>query len=128
MTKQEYADYQEAVATFMLREGLQNLTADTRGDDGEPCESYFSWRRCDCCKRPEGGNREECYGYNAKTSEAQGPYAVCEDCVYYAEYGRLDDTTMASVRKDDIMRQIAAAQADLDCRALCSDEQPDEDD
>ena len=27
-------------------------------------------------------------------------YDICEDCVYFAEYGRLDDTTMMEVEKD----------------------------
>ncbi len=88
MNKTEYAAYEKSVAAFMKREGIENLSAISQD------EPYFSWRNCDCCKRLEEGMREDCSGYNLTADKVQGPYTICEDCVYYAEYGRLDDTTM----------------------------------
>ena len=102
MTKDEYAAYEAVVADFFKREGLNRLTADTDayrhdqglGPDDDPViEPHFSWRWCDCC---EGlaGDRIDCHGYNPTTREVQDGYSVCEDCIYYAEYGKLDDMTM----------------------------------
>jgi hypothetical protein len=117
MTKAEYAAYQEAVAEFMKREGLANLTSGhyqcpdckVEFEDNGKCpkcgadrecldEPYFSWHRCDCCGSSLGGNREFATGYNPTTKEVQ-EYSICEDCVYYAEYGRLDDMTMLSIEE-----------------------------
>ena len=61
-------------------------------------EPHFSWRRCDCCNRPLGGDREFATGYNPTTGQIQ-EYSICTDCVYYAEYHRLDDLTMMEVEK-----------------------------
>lgn len=99
MTKAEYADYQARVAAFFEREGLDCLTT-VPVPDGEACEPYFSWRRCDCCDRPEGGDRYDCNGYNPTTKEVQDGYSVCSDCMYYAEYGCLDDSTMWDIEHD----------------------------
>lgn len=115
MTKQEYADYEAAVAEFFAREGIANLSTGhyqcpdckVDFDDGGNCpqcgadqecvnEPYFSWRCCDCCGSSLGGNREFATGFNPTTREVQ-EYSICEDCAYYAEYGRLDDTTMLEV-------------------------------
>ena len=93
MFKTEYVEYEATVDAFFKREGLSNLS--TAGD----VEPFFSWRACDCCNRPEGGDRYECNGYNPTTKKVQDGYTVCPDCVYYAEYGRLDDTTMMEVEK-----------------------------
>ena len=92
MNKQQYADYQAAVAEFMESEGLQNLSI-VEGFE----EPYFSWSPCDCCGSPLGGDRYDCNGYNSDTKEVQEGYSVCVDCVYYAEYGQLDDMTMLEI-------------------------------
>lgn len=88
MTKQEYADYEAAVKVFFEKEGINCLSSDADSD-----EAYFSWRHCDCCCRPLGGMRHDAKGYNPTTKEIY-EYSVCTDCVYYAEYGQLDDMTM----------------------------------
>jgi hypothetical protein len=117
MNKTEYADYQDAVADFWEREGLANLTSGhincpnckVEFDDQDYClkcnadrecldEPYFSWHSCDCCGSRLGGNREHATGYNPTTKEI-GEYSICSDCVYYAEYGRLDDMTMMEVEQ-----------------------------
>ncbi len=92
MTKSEYVDYEQAVDDFFEREGIANLSS-TSG------ESFFSWQPCQCCGRPEGGDREEASGYNPTTKEVQTYDCVCIDCIYYAEYGQLDDETMLEIEK-----------------------------
>lgn len=89
MTKQEYDAYESAVKSFFEKEGINCLSG-----DGEP---YFSWRYCDCCSRPLGGMREDSKGYNPTTNEIY-EYSVCEDCLYYVEYGQLDDMTMMDMK------------------------------
>lgn len=92
MTAKEYAAYKAAVEAFDARHpGLMNLSA-----TGDP---YFSWRRCDVCQRPEGGDRYDCTGWNEKTEEIE-EYMACGDCVYFFEYGELDDATMLEIEKD----------------------------
>lgn len=116
MTRSEYRDYEDAVRDFFEREGIENLTGGhlrcpecDEDWDEEECpnghsrevwdEPYFSWRPCDCCDTHLGGNREHATGYNREADEAR-EYQVCQDCIYYAKYGRLDDTTMASIESD----------------------------
>ena len=119
MTKKEYAEYQAAVAAFFEKEGIENLSSghircpdcqEDFSDDG-PCpdcgksvedfpdEPFFSWRPCECCGRPLDGDRYHATGYN-RTEDAIQEYDVCTDCIYYAEYGQLDDTTMEEIKKD----------------------------
>lgn len=94
MTKKEYQQYRTRVAEFFSH-GLNNLSA--KSDEGT-IEPYFSWRPCQCCGTSEGGNRYECDGYNGTTGEVEEYDCVCGDCVYFAEYGRLDDTTMIEIK------------------------------
>lgn len=94
MTKKEYLDYQERVADFFERQRVENLSADS---DSEP---YFSWRPCDCCNRPLGGDRYPATGYNREAGEVY-EFEVCPDCVYYAEYGQLDDQTMLDIERSE---------------------------
>lgn len=115
MTKQEYKEYEASVAEFFESEGIENLTGghircpncDVEWGDDDRCpkcgedkecvdEPFFSWRPCDCCGSSLGGNREHATGYNREKDEIR-EYTVCEDCIYYAEYGRLDDTTMDEI-------------------------------
>lgn len=114
MTRKEYNAYCERVAEFMAREGLESLTPkccdcpECGGEGGRNAEHttnepYFSWRACECCGSHLGGNREECVGYNRAIDDVL-EFEVCSDCVHYAEYGQLDDTTMAEVEADDCKR------------------------
>jgi len=103
MNKDEYRDYQRAVTRFFEQEGVNNLSA-IADDDGtiEPSFSYFS-SGCDCCGRTLGGNAYQANGFNPTTGEIQEYDEVCEDCIYYAEYGQLDDQTMLDItlQEDD---------------------------
>ena len=96
MNKKEYNNYITRVELFFNNEGINNLSQIT-DDDGD-CEPYFSSTNCDCCNRSLGGDRYDCNGYNPETKEVQ-KYSVCTDCVYYAEYGQLDDMTMMDIIK-----------------------------
>ena len=96
MTKQEYSDYQEYVASFFRDEHITNLSTinDIEGDTLDPS---FSWQPCDCCGSSLGGDRYKCNGWNDQLRAIQDYDHVCPDCVYYAEYGRLDDMTMMDI-------------------------------
>ncbi len=94
MTSNEYKAYQAAVAAFMEREKLENLTSTAIG------EPFCSSRACDCCGDHFQGNRENANGYSRIDDEVK-EYEICENCVYYAEYGRLDDMTMMEVEGDN---------------------------
>ncbi len=115
MTKQEYAEYEETVNNFFEQNGINSLSTGLTHcpncevqfemqecpqcgkDAGEfPNEPYFSWSPCDCCNTHEGGNREDATAYNPITKEIF-QFTICEDCAYYAEYGRLDDMTMDDI-------------------------------
>lgn len=81
MTQGEYDGYRQRFEAGMAKYGLTHLC-----DDGE--ESHFSWSPCDVCGDTSGGQRHTCLG------TLFGAVSACDGCIYYAEYGRLDDTTM----------------------------------
>ena len=88
MNKNEYENYKIRVELFFTSEGINNLTQIT--DDDGYCEPYFSSINCDCCNRSLGGDRYDCNGYNSKHNKIY-EYSACTDCVYYAEYGYLEE-------------------------------------
>lgn len=119
MTKREYAEYQESVRSFMESEGIENLSSGhircpecdgewTDGPDSyDECpnghgsreewgEPYCSSHGCDCCGNTLQQMLEHATGYNREHDEVL-EYQVCSDCVYYAEYGCLDDATMEAI-------------------------------
>ena len=88
MNREEYKDFEDRVERFFKAEGINNLSS----IDSEQ-EAYFSTLSCECCQRCRHGDRENANGYNPTTKQVQ-EYSVCIDCLYYAEYGQLDDMTM----------------------------------
>ena len=106
--RHDYARYEQRVSDFFSREGLANLSTLPHEDDygnpipGRSPDPYFSWQPCACCGGTLGGERYDCNGYNPYTGEIQEYDGVCMDCYYYAEYGRLDDTTMYRVENTPI--------------------------
>lgn len=86
LTLADYREFQFAFARFFVSNGIELFTTK---DNSEP---FFSWSRCDCCDGSLGGNREEIVAVTLAGN--LGEFTVCEDCVYYNEYGRLDDSTM----------------------------------
>lgn len=57
-------------------------------------EGYFAWSQCDFCGSNLGGDREPAHAW---IDSVIHHFDICVDCVYYLEYGRLDDTTMAEI-------------------------------
>lgn len=120
MNKKEYQEYKEAVAHTFKEDGITNLThgyltcpncnfdffqdavdietvkcgcGSTKAELDEPS---FSWRSCECCGSIFSGDRYHATGYSPK-ADGIIEYEICEDCLYYAEYGRLDDMTMLEI-------------------------------
>lgn len=103
-TKAEYAEYESSIAQFIESEGIEHLstgTVDQLSPDYDPLaewpegESWFSRSPCECCKSHLGGDREYLYAINKADNLVQ--FTICEDCVYYVNYGRLPDTTMERI-------------------------------
>ncbi len=66
-------------------------------------EAYFSKSQCEICGECIAGDREDMIGH-VKSKEEGGEdlyfdFAVCQDCVYFNEYRRLDDQTMERVKQ-----------------------------
>jgi hypothetical protein len=89
-TKADYEQYKADVAAFPKREEIDDFSCD------QDCEPHFSWRPCDCCGRHLGGNRHHVTAWHAPT-KAILEYEVCDDCVYFVAYARLDDTSMLDI-------------------------------
>jgi hypothetical protein len=96
MNRKQYEEYQASFAKFMSGHGLQSLSP-VADDSGDCSEFYFSSLPCDCCKRPLGGDRRDTIGFSTINDKILGPFSVCPDCEYYAEYGQLDDPTMLDI-------------------------------
>ena len=68
-------------------------------ESGAVCEEpHFSWNSCDCCGGTLGGNREVAHGIDEDGNLHH--FHICEDCVYYLEYGHLDDMTMLRIEEN----------------------------
>jgi len=99
----QYLDYQSRVASFIATEGLTHLSTgcipygqpDGQQEDNQDGEPWFSCRPCDMCGCTLGGHREYLFGKDVSQEICQ--FTICEDCVYYVNYGRLDDQTMARI-------------------------------
>jgi len=52
-------------------------------------ELGFTWRGCELCKRPEGGDKYQLVAFNPVTGD-QFDLAVCEDCLGLVANGHLD--------------------------------------
>jgi hypothetical protein len=94
MTRKEYQDYEERVAEFFTKEGINCLSSDSRYGE----EPFFSWRPCECCESDLGGDRYTASGYCPESGEVY-TYDICIDCMYYAKYGILDDQTMMDMEE-----------------------------
>jgi hypothetical protein len=106
MTHAEYERYEKHIADFIAAEGLSFLSTGTEDrldpaihsedyQGRESCDPWFSWHPCECCGSPLGGSREYLYARNEANEIVQ--FEICVDCVYYVNYGRLDDMTMMEV-------------------------------
>jgi hypothetical protein len=97
-TTADYKEYEQRVAEFFEREGINNLSA-MSDEEGNTIQDKFSWRPCECCRRPLGRTRIQANGYNPTTGKIQ-EYKICTDCEYYAAYGKLDDMTMMDMKDE----------------------------
>ena len=111
MNRQEYEEYQTIFQSTWNEYNLTHLSQqytpeeELNNEDLDICpwceeeiqgEPYFSWRSCEVCHSPLGGDRYHVNGINSKTNEVIC-FEACPDCVYYAEYGQLDDMTMMEI-------------------------------
>lgn len=95
MTPAEYDDYRERVGEWFDRHHLAHVTPISDGEGN--IEPYFSWRRCIVCGAI-AGDRYNIAGVDMSTGDVREFSCVCTDCVYFAEYGRLDDRQMEKLR------------------------------
>lgn len=95
MTLKEYKEYERRVEIFFKKNNLTSLNP-KRDLNGDP-SVYFDWRPCECCRTHLGGDRQVCKGYDSQSKEVVQFEGICNDCVYYAEYGQLDDMTMMDI-------------------------------
>ena len=111
MTLQKYREYQERVDHYLS--GLIHVStgpcpncADCGLEDVEDmnCEKYelageggFSWSPCEICNSPLGGNRYPVHAVNPD-DDSVVHMTGCANCVYFLEYGRLDDLTMEGIK------------------------------
>lgn len=109
MNKAEYEAYCAAVERGL--EGLRYSGSSPAVECCEECreeygedqerayeyEPWFSWRSCEACSRDLGGNRHPAHAFDAEDEVIH--LEICGDCVYYLEYGQLDDMTMLEVEE-----------------------------
>ena len=113
MDKKQYDEYVLAIYDTMQKDGIDSLCiaydgSDLDEDGASFCpscnqevfpESFFSHTPCDICNSSLGGDRYHATGYNRDLDEIYC-YDVCMDCLYFAEYGRLDDQTMMDISEE----------------------------
>lgn len=87
-TAEDYRKYKRTVELFQQEFKLSHLST------GE--KTWFSWDRCDCCQDGDGGERYGLYAHQEGNSEVVS-FSICVDCVYYVNYGKLDDSTVTAI-------------------------------
>lgn len=107
MTKADYLKYQAAVQRGLaglkfvstgacpgcVDCGLSDEPTDQERELAE--EPSFSWSACDCCGSRLGGDRHPAHGFLTQDgADHLSHMRVCSDCLYYINYGQLDDMTM----------------------------------
>lgn len=98
---EQYEEYKKEVEAFFTRENIEGFSCGTLEEPDGECEPYFSWQPCMCCQGTLGGNRHDVIAYN-EIDKTIYEYSVCDDCVYYCEYGKLDDTTMLRIEANEV--------------------------
>ena len=90
-TKADYDRYE-----VQVEQGLEGLSFVCVDGDGE---GHFSWTRCDVCDRDLGGDRFAAHGVDINDDIVH--LEVCQDCMYYITYGKLDDMTMMDMEEEE---------------------------
>lgn len=109
MTKEEYAEYEAAYEHGV--DGLSAISSGACSSCRGCCDNYdyndeteefqitldpwFSKSACEVCGSRLGGNRSPLHGVDGYQDIIH--LDVCDDCVYYTAYGRLDDLTMEGI-------------------------------
>lgn len=97
MTKKEYVKYERRFAEW--HDSVQFPSSGYCPGCAECCEEHFSWYSCPICGTHLGGNR---YPVHYVDSDGEIEHIdACTDCVYYLEYGRLDDQTMLDMDQEE---------------------------
>lgn len=60
-------------------------------------ESSFSWHACEACGSTLGGDRHPAHGVDKDGAILH--LSVCTDCLYYLNYGQLDDMAMMEIEQ-----------------------------
>lgn len=117
MTTQQYADYEARVAHYL--DGLEFVSTGacpgcqecglghvsgihdeaemSQRDYDLANEPHFSWSPCEICDSPLGGDR---HPWHARTKDGKLVHGTCcSDCMYYLNFGKLDDTTMMEMEE-----------------------------
>lgn len=97
MNKQEYTEYKARVEKFITDNKIEVYAPDIN-EQGENI-SGFSWQPCECCGSPLGGDRFSMIYKTDRTDNTVSTFQVCIDCLYFLEYGRLDDMTMLEIEQ-----------------------------
>lgn len=103
MTKEEYRQFQEDFASgtdgmkFFSTGGCPGCEVCGIPEDAEDyhVEPSFSWSSCDTCGSHLGGDRHPAH-YRDDNDDIVH-VEVCVDCLFYSEYGQLDDMTMMDI-------------------------------
>jgi hypothetical protein len=108
-TESDYREYCESVAHYMKGltpsgSGPASCCTDcqdqydlSESDNWDEVidEGGFSSASCDCCGRSLGGDRYILHAFDSDDNLYH--LEACVDCVYFLEYGRLDDMTMLDI-------------------------------
>lgn len=110
MNKLDYQKYQKAVEHNLqgldfvstgacpscAECGLSDNPTDSEREIAD--EPHFSWHVCDCCGSALGGDRYPAHGRDKGNQIVH--FTVCTDCLYYLNYGQLDDATMMEIEAE----------------------------
>ena len=86
MNNKQYLEFQKAIAFFQMKNNVRPGCHSPNGEES------FSWLKCDCC-----GSKLACTRENLTFITNDGGEfgaEICSDCVYFLEYGCLDDRQM----------------------------------
>lgn len=97
---EDYNRFVQRVEDFLEKEKIDKLNP-IIDEDGVLQGSEFSWTPCECCGRGLGGARFEADAYSQELHEIVGPFDICWDCLYFLEYGQLDDETMLDIEDEE---------------------------
>lgn len=102
---EDYQEYKRRVHQFLEKERIETLNPITDENGGMWLGTEFTHTPCDCCSRSLAGARIEANAYSRKRGVIVGSFYVCHDCIYFLEYGQLDDQTMLDIEKHERMKE-----------------------